>query len=76
MQGSILATVTVYASNRHLADQGIISWRLSLWIQIICPAFVCLGVWFCPESPRWYVHGQDDWPNPELTEQAHRQRPN
>ncbi|KAJ9654909.1 hypothetical protein H2198_006091 [Neophaeococcomyces mojaviensis] len=56
--GSILATVTVYASNLHLTDNGIIAWRLALWLQMICPGIVCIGIWFCPESPRWLV-GKD-----------------
>jgi MFS family permease len=49
--GSIIATCTVYGSNLHLT--GTLAWRLSLWLQILCPGIVCLGIWFCPESPRW-----------------------
>ena len=49
--GSIIATCAVYGSNLHLT--GNISWRLSLWLQMICPGIVACGVWFCPESPRW-----------------------
>ncbi|KAJ9611120.1 hypothetical protein H2200_004303 [Cladophialophora chaetospira] len=32
--GSILATVTVYASNLHLTNKGNIAWRLALWLQM------------------------------------------
>lgn len=51
--GSIIATGTVYGSNLHLS--GTLTWRLSLWLQMLCPGIVCLGIWFCPESPRWYA---------------------
>ena len=51
--GSIIATGVVYGSNLHLSDHGTIAWRLSLWLQMLCPGLVCLGIWFCPESPRW-----------------------
>jgi MFS family permease len=51
--GSIIATFAVYGANLHL--QGNLKWRLPLWLQMLCPAFVCLGVLFIPESPRWYA---------------------
>jgi len=51
--GSILATFTVYGANLHLS--GNIVWRLPLWLQMVCPGFVALFVWFLPESPRWLV---------------------
>lgn len=49
--GSIIATCAVYGSNLHLT--GTATFRVSLWCQMLCPGLVCLGVWFCPESPRW-----------------------
>ena len=52
-QGSILATSAVYGAHRHLSGTDNLDWRLPLWLQMVCPGFVCLGVWFCPESPRW-----------------------
>ncbi|EXJ93242.1 hypothetical protein A1O3_01799 [Capronia epimyces CBS 606.96] len=51
--GSIIATCVVYGSNRHLT--GNIAWRLALWLQMLCPGMVALGIWFCPESPRWLI---------------------
>lgn len=54
--GSILATFTVYGANLHLT--GNIIWRLPLWLQMVCPGFVALLIWFLPESPRWLI-GQE-----------------
>lgn len=51
--GSILATFTVYGTSRNLS--GNITWRLPLWLQMVCPGIVALFIWFCPESPRWLV---------------------
>ncbi|KFZ11429.1 hypothetical protein V502_07549 [Pseudogymnoascus sp. VKM F-4520 (FW-2644)] len=54
-QGSILVTSSVYGAHKHLSGTGNLDWRLPLWLQMVCPGFVCLGVLFCPESPRWLV---------------------
>ncbi|KAL7931436.1 general substrate transporter [Trichoderma chlorosporum] len=51
--GSIIATFTIYGCNLHL--HGNIKWRLSLWLQAVCPGLVVLGAWFIPESPRWLI---------------------
>ncbi|KAF2757649.1 general substrate transporter [Pseudovirgaria hyperparasitica] len=53
--GSIIATCTVYGANINLSNSGNLNWRLPLWLQMLCPGIVCLGIWFCPESPRWLV---------------------
>ncbi|KLJ11520.1 hypothetical protein EMPG_13289 [Blastomyces silverae] len=53
--GSIIATASVYGSHKSLAHQGNSDWRVPLWIQMLCPGIVCLGIWFCPESPRWLI---------------------
>jgi len=31
------------------------AWRLSLWLQMVCPGVVALLIWLCPESPRYLV---------------------
>ncbi|KAG5293797.1 lactose permease [Histoplasma capsulatum G186AR] len=27
---------------------------------MLCPGIVCLGIWFCPESPRWLIGNERD----------------
>jgi len=44
-----------FAANVIVKDTGKIAWRLQLGSAFI-PAFVLmLGIWFCPESPRWLM---------------------
>ena len=31
------------------------AWRIPVWCQLITSSFVCLSVFFLPESPRWLV---------------------
>ncbi|KAL2867758.1 uncharacterized protein BJX67DRAFT_77210 [Aspergillus lucknowensis] len=47
------------AANVIVKDTGRIAWRLQLGSAFI-PSFILgLGIWFCPESPRWLMkHGQ------------------
>ncbi|PHH93298.1 hypothetical protein CDD83_7997 [Cordyceps sp. RAO-2017] len=36
-----------------------LGWRLMLGSTVVLPLIVCAQVYFCPESPRWYIqHGQ------------------
>lgn len=62
--GSIIASFAVYGSNLH--QPGNLSWRLPLWLQMLCPAIVCTFIYFVPESPRKHqklimkLHGQAD----------------
>lgn len=59
--GSIIAAVTVYGTFDSPALMGrLLEWRLPLWLQIICPGIVCLGIFFVPESPRWLVSQSRD----------------
>lgn len=54
--GSIIATSVVYGSQKRWgADGNILAWRLSLWIQMICPGIVAVFIWLCPESPRYLM---------------------
>ncbi|KAL2817522.1 hypothetical protein BDW59DRAFT_132559 [Aspergillus cavernicola] len=32
-----------------------LSWRLMLGSTVVLPIFVCIQVYFCPESPRWLI---------------------
>ena len=56
IQGSIIATSVVYGFERHWGVTGnILAWRLSLWLQMICPGIVTMFIWLCPESPRYLM---------------------
>ncbi|KAK2746205.1 hypothetical protein FQN57_003327 [Myotisia sp. PD_48] len=39
----------------HVASIPGFNWRLMLASTAIPPFFVCIQVYFCPESPRWYM---------------------
>ncbi|KAM0746491.1 hypothetical protein T439DRAFT_329595 [Meredithblackwellia eburnea MCA 4105] len=44
-----------FAANAAVADTGAISWRLQLGSAFL-PAFpLAVGIFFCPESPRWLM---------------------
>lgn len=59
-QGSIIATSVVYGSQQRWGTGGnILAWRLSLWLQMICPGIVAVFIWLCPESPR-YLMAKDE----------------
>lgn len=47
-----------FCANVIVKDTGRISWRLQLGSAFI-PSFILgIGIWFCPESPRWLMkHG-------------------
>ncbi|KAL6242514.1 hypothetical protein RBB50_010654 [Rhinocladiella similis] len=51
--GSIIATFAVYGTHIHFSSD--LSWRLPLWLQMLCPGIVCLTVWIIPESPRFLI---------------------
>ncbi|KAF5615373.1 sugar transporter [Fusarium sp. NRRL 25303] len=43
------------SANLAVYDTGEISWRLQLGSAFIPAVPLALGVFFCPESPRWYI---------------------
>jgi MFS family permease len=53
--GSILATSSVYACHKYLAEQGDLDWRIPIWLQAVCAGLVVLVVKFFPESPRYLI---------------------
>ncbi|KAI7023091.1 general substrate transporter [Hortaea werneckii] len=54
--GSILATSVVYGAEKRWNDEtDLMSWRLSLWLQMACPGIVAVFIWLCPESPRYLM---------------------
>lgn len=42
-------------ANLAVAKVGSIGWRLQLGSAFIPAVPLLLGVYFCPESPRWYM---------------------
>ncbi|KAJ5223575.1 Major facilitator superfamily domain general substrate transporter [Penicillium chermesinum] len=42
-------------ANLAVANTGRISWRLQLGSAFIPAVPLVLGIWFCPESPRWLI---------------------
>jgi len=50
-----------FAANVIVKNTGKIAWRLQLGSAFIPAFFLVLGIWFCPESPRWLMkHGKHD----------------
>ncbi|KAI9371160.1 hypothetical protein BJX61DRAFT_43648 [Aspergillus egyptiacus] len=48
-----------FAANLVVKDTGDISWRLQLGSAFIPSLVLAIGVFFCPESPRWLMkHGR------------------
>lgn len=45
--------LAVYGTHIHFTSN--LSWRLPLWLQMLCPGIVCMTVWLIPESPRFLV---------------------
>jgi sugar porter (SP) family MFS transporter len=52
--GSIMATFAIYGTELHYKDNPL-SWKIPLWLQIVCPGIVICGALFIPESPRYLV---------------------
>ncbi|KAJ7178181.1 sugar transporter-like protein [Mycena filopes] len=44
-----------YAANLAVKDTGKIAWRLQIGSAFIPALPLVLGIWFCPESPRWLM---------------------
>jgi hypothetical protein len=45
----------MYFSQLAVKDTGAISWRLQLGSAFIPAVPLAAMVWWCPESPRWYI---------------------
>ena len=50
--GSIIASWVTYGT-AYMA--GNIAFRLPVWLQMVSSGYIVLGVFFCPESPRWLM---------------------
>ncbi|CAN6645532.1 hexose transporter Hxt13p [Trichomonascus vanleenenianus] len=55
--GSLIAAFSIYGCMIHF-EGSTLAFRVPLWLQMLCPGIVLLGLYFIPESPRWLV-GKD-----------------
>ncbi|KAK6530090.1 hypothetical protein TWF694_003462 [Orbilia ellipsospora] len=53
IRGSLVMTGT--CANLAVVNTGKIAWRLQLGSAFIPAVPLLIGVYFCPESPRWYI---------------------
>ncbi|CAN6666699.1 hexose transporter Hxt17p [Trichomonascus vanleenenianus] len=53
--GSTIATLATYGAKLQHGDDSILTFKIPFWCQMICPGLVLIGVFFCPESPRWLL---------------------
>lgn len=53
-----------YASNRTISHTNDAQWILPLGLQLVPGALLCIGMLFCPESPRWLAR-KDRWEQAE-----------
>lgn len=44
-----------FCANLAVKDTGAIAWRLQIGSAFIPAVPLAIGIYFCPESPRWYI---------------------
>lgn len=53
--GSILASWAAYGT---AFLEGEKSWRIPVWLQMVSSVYICIGIFFIPETPRWFIAQQ------------------
>ncbi|KAG7413805.1 putative quinate permease [Fusarium oxysporum f. sp. rapae] len=53
--GSFVAYWINYACSKNAESLGEWDWRIVMLLQIFFPVIIISGLFFCPETPRWYV---------------------
>lgn len=53
-----------YIVNRTISSEKMAQWQLPLGLQLLPGGLLLLGVFWCPETPRWYAK-QDRWEEAE-----------
>jgi sugar porter (SP) family MFS transporter len=54
--GSLIAAFTILGTKlTYTGLDDTRAFRIALWLQLMCPGIVLLGIYTCPESPRWLV---------------------
>ena len=51
----LLAYFVSLAYSKNSERLGNWGWRLALIFQLLAPTIIIPTIWFCPESPRWYI---------------------
>ncbi|KAG2421933.1 hypothetical protein HFD88_005909 [Aspergillus terreus] len=55
-----------YIVNRTISTERMAQWQVPLGLQLLPGAFLLIGIFWCPETPRWYAK-QDRWEEAERT---------
>ncbi|EXK38575.1 hypothetical protein FOMG_06148 [Fusarium oxysporum f. sp. melonis 26406] len=53
--GSFVAYWINYACSKNAESLGEWDWRIVMLLQVFFPVIIISGLFFCPETPRWYV---------------------
>lgn len=53
-----------YLVNRTISTSKMAQWQVPLGLQLLPGALLLLGIFWCPETPRWYAK-QDRWDEAE-----------
>ncbi|KAL7276937.1 hypothetical protein RUND412_000081 [Rhizina undulata] len=53
--GSFIAYWINFACTKHVEKLGDWDWRMVVIFQLLMPTFILCAIFFCPETPRWYV---------------------
>ncbi|KAK6526645.1 hypothetical protein TWF694_005226 [Orbilia ellipsospora] len=53
--GSFIAYWVNYACTKNVPKLGNWDWRMVVIFQLLFPSIICALIFFCPETPRWYV---------------------
>lgn len=53
--GGMLGFWINYAVNRTISSEGMTQWVVPLGLQLLPGLILLVGMFFCPESPRYYV---------------------
>ncbi|KAI4813392.1 hypothetical protein E4T44_10814, partial [Aureobasidium sp. EXF-8845] len=57
--GGMLGFWINYATDRTTSPNNKAQWVIPLALQIVPGFFLCVGMFFCPESPRWLARGDN-----------------
>ncbi|KAH6959476.1 general substrate transporter [Fusarium avenaceum] len=56
--GSFIAYWINYGCSKNAESLGEWDWKIVMLFQIFCPIVIISGLFFCPETPRWYIQNE------------------